>query len=612
MPLPVVRISLMTHACHELISTARIVRIGLMIGLAGCYFSAGSVRTWGAPDSGSADIDYPLAVFNYSSLQRLRDGADFLFQTADQQSRAEGIDPWIKSVLHDLNGIDRHRPFGIMIYQQSGLIGTPVAIAYVPVTHRTDALDTLAFHNGLIDPSDGLAERHSIRFGERFHIRTRFRGDYLFLVGPDGDDDVLERNFPDPSRLSARQSSQHDLSIALLLKFLPPGLKTLFVEFFKNQSMAEFQQRDGESESAYRLRRASGESWLDLFEKVVNQGEELSIGSRIDSVRRRILLDLEIIGTPGSKLIVLLQSLVGKRTHFFNLLQNPAALTMSVSWLIDSKQRGLTNQFLNTAEKDFSDMAERGGLSGMTQRIGPIFKSLQATAETGHFDAFLQCTGDESGGLAWVGGVKLLSNRSLPTQMTEMLQWAEDRLNEHHAIENIELSIDAINSYPIHRLQGGQIDNWLWPTFAKSPYLFFHVTPQVVWFALGRDSAVEILKNAITQTAMPQHPQKNGDRIPFQVSAHATHWIDFASDPLLDKFGFSRPALALFHSENDSIRVQVRPKNNGMSLAVELEEGFIELWGRHISRLMDDGAIRRPRSEPRAPQIDPTAEDGEK
>ena len=109
MPLPVVRISLMTHACHELISTARIVRIGLMIGLAGCYFSAGSVRTWGAPDSGSADIDYPLAVFNYSSLQRLRDGADFLFQTADQQSRAEGIDPWIKSVLHDLNGIDRHR-----------------------------------------------------------------------------------------------------------------------------------------------------------------------------------------------------------------------------------------------------------------------------------------------------------------------------------------------------------------------------------------------------------------------------------------------------------------------------------------------------------------------
>ena len=213
-----------------------------------------------AQDDRSNEIDYPLVLINSAGVQRLRNSAGFMFQTAQQQTKLDGLDPWMETTLKDLKGIDRDKSFGMMLYLAPGLIGAPVGISYIPVTNLDDALTTLAYGTGTITPVDGKSGRHEIAYGERFKIRTLHRGDYLFLVGPDGSDDALDRNFPDPTKLTARLSSQYDIAISLLIKSVPPGIKTLFVEFLKNQSQAEFQQKDGEPESSYRLRRANGES----------------------------------------------------------------------------------------------------------------------------------------------------------------------------------------------------------------------------------------------------------------------------------------------------------------------------------------------------------------
>lgn len=581
---------------------SRSLRFAFVIVVAGSCLVTGAGSTALAQSDASNEIDYPLVLINSASVQRLRDNAGFMFQMAQQQNKVDGLDPWMESTLKDLKGIDRDRPFGMMLYLAPGLIGAPVGISYIPVTNLDEALTTLAYGTGTIAPVDGKTGRHEISYGGQFKIRTLHRGGYVFLVGPDGAEDALDRNFPDPAKLSARLSSQYDIAISLLIKSIPPGIKLLFVEFLKNQSQAEFQQKDGEPESAYRLRRANGESWLELVDKVVNQGEELTIGGRMDPQERRAHIDFEIAGTSDSKLAKFFQDMAGKRTYFGNLLQNPATLTMSISWLLDAKQKGLFTQFFEVAKKEISERADKDGVAGVSPVIDPIFKALLASAEAGHIDGFVQLTGEEPGKFALIGGTKLTASRNLPTQISELLQFAKDNPNGNELIGKLELATDAIDSYPVHRIQLNPPDKPGQKMFGETSHLYLYVTPQAVWFSFGGDAALATMKEAIAQAALPQDPMQNRNRVPFQFVTHAKNWLTVASEETPRQVSFNENARASFESENDAMRLDVRPTDSGVRLRVEFQEGFIALMGRGISKGIDEGTFNGP---PRGQQRPP-------
>ena len=581
---------------------SRSLRFAFVIVVAGSCLVTGAGSTALAQSDASNESDYPLVLINSASVQRLRDNAGFMFQMAQQQNKVDGLDPWMESTLKDLKGIDRDRPFGMMLYLAPGLIGAPVGISYIPVTNLDEALTTLAYGTGTIAPVDGKTGRHEISYGGQFKIRTLHRGGYVFLVGPDGAEDALDRNFPDPAKLSARLSSQYDIAISLLIKSIPPGIKLLFVEFLKNQSQAEFQQKDGEPESAYRLRRANGESWLELVDKVVNQGEELTIGGRMDPQERRAHIDFEIAGTSDSKLAKFFQDMAGKRTYFGNLLQNPATLTMSISWLLDAKQKGLFTQFFEVAKKEISERADKDGVAGVSPVIDPIFKALLASAEAGHIDGFVQLTGEEPGKFALIGGTKLTASRNLPTQISELLQFAKDNPNGNELIGKLELATDAIDSYPVHRIQLNPPDKPGQKMFGETSHLYLYVTPQAVWFSFGGDAALATMKEAIAQAALPQDPMQNRNRVPFQFVTHAKNLLTVASEETPRQVSFNENARASFESENDAMRLDVRPTDSGVRLRVEFQEGFIALMGRGISKGIDEGTFNGP---PRGQQRPP-------
>ncbi len=572
----------------------RLLRCVLTTALVWSCLATGWSSSARAQGDDSNEIDYPLVLINSASVQRLRDNAGFMFQAAQQQKKVDGLDPWMESTLKDLKGIDRERPFGMMLYLAPGLIGAPVGISYIPVTNLDDALTTLAYGTGTITPVDGKSGRHEISYGERFKIRTLHRGDYVFLVGPDGSEDALDRNFPDPIKLTARLTSQYDIAISLLIKSIPPGIKLLFVEFLKNQSQAEFQQKDDEPESAYRLRRANGESWLELIDKVVNQGEELTIGGRMDPEKRRAYIDFEIAGTSDSKLAKFFQDMAGKRTYFGNLLQNPATLTMSVSWLLDAKQRGMFAQFFEVAKKEIAERADKEGVANVAPVLDPIFKALLASAEAGHIDGFVQIVGNEPGRYAMIGGTKLIATRSLPTHVNDLLQFVKDNPNGNETIPKLELAAAEIDSHPVHRIQLTPPDKPGQKMFGESSYLYLYATPQAVWFAFGGDAAMDALKEAVAQTALPQDPMQNRNRVPFQFVTHAKNWLTVANEETPRQASFNETARASFESENDAMRLDVKPTDTGIRLRIEFEEGFIALMGRGISKGIDEGVFNGP------------------
>lgn len=539
-------------------------------------------------------VDYPLVIFNVASVQRLRDNANYMFEIAERPEMIDRVDRWFVNSLKELKGIDLQRPYGLMLYMPPGFFGAPIGITYVPINNLDDAVQTLAFGQGTVTPVEGKKGYHTIRYGESFQIRTRQIGGYLFLVGPDGDDETLEKIFPDPIKLTSRMSSQYDAAISLQIKNVPPTTRQLFLEFVKNSSQAELQQRDGEPESSYRLRRANGENWLEFVEKVVIQGEEFTIGGRMDPATRKSNIDLEIAGTSDSKLAKFFQDMAGKRSYFGNLMANPSTLTMSISWLMSEKQRPQLVNFFEAARKEIAAGSKNGKTEGLSAVVDPVFKALIATAEVGHFDFFAQITGTEPGQFGLLAGTRLTASRSFPSQFSDLLQFAKDNLNENDVVSKLEIGSSEIDSLPVHRLEVSPPDKPGQRMFGETAHLHLYATQHALWFAFGGDSALQVLEEGLAQVAAPQDPQQARNRIPFMLVTHAKNWLSVGDDENPRAVALNEQASAAFNSENDSLQITMRPTDNGVRIRAEFEEGYVALLGRGIAIGDDSGVFSRP------------------
>jgi hypothetical protein len=539
----------------------------------------------------STSIDYPLVVINAASVNRLQDSARTMFEAAERPDMVEVVQRWTANTLKELKGFDRTRPFGMMLYLRSGFIGAPIGISYVPITNLDDALETLAYGTGTVSPVDGKGKYNDIRYGENFKIRTRQVGGYLFMVGPDGEDDTLDKIFPDPVKLTSRLASQYDFAVSLQIKNVPPTIKSVFIEYLKMSSQAELQQRDGEPESAYRLRRANGDTWLELADRILTQGEEITLGSKMDGGTRKAHVDFEISGTSDSKLAKFFQDMAGKRTHFGNLLTNPSTFTMSASWLLSEKQRPLLTSFFEAAKKDIAKETEKNNKQGINKLLDPLFKVLLASADVGHVDLIAQLVGTEPQKFALVAGARVVGSRNLPNQITDLLQFVKDNESDNDLLAKLEIGANEIDSLPVHRLEINPPDKPGQRMFGETAHLYFYASPQALWFAFGGDSAMDNLRDAVAQVALPQDPQQGRNRIPFMFVTHASNWLTVASDEQPRAAEFNEQARASFKSENDAMQILVRPTDSGVRLRVEFEEGYIALMGRGFTKGIETGAF---------------------
>ena len=545
-------------------------------------------------DTTSSEVDYPLVVFNVASIQRLRENAGLMFESAERKEMTDLVDQWMVDTLKETKGFDRTRPFGSMMYLNSESFIRPIGVTYLPVTNLDDALQTLAYGNGTITPVEGKTNRHEIRFTENFKLRTFYRGHYLFFITPDAGETSLDFNFPDPEKLTTRLSAQYDVAASCLIKSIPIGLKTVALEAVKNQMIADLQQRDDEPESVYRLRRASGEGWVDLLDKVVNQGEEFTIGGRLDPETKTGRIDLEIAGTSDSKLAKFFQNMAGKKTYFGNLLTNPSTFTMSASWQLEEKQRKLLVTYFEAAQRDLAKTTDRDAETDLGKIVDPIFKTLMTSADVGHLDGFAQLNGAEQGNFVLLAGVKLSTSRNLPSQISELLSYLKDNPKGSELLTKLDLDVDSIDSFPVHRLPINPPDAPGQRMFGESAQLYLFANTQAIWVAFGGNPALDSLKESVASVALPQAPQQNRNRVPFQFITHAKNWLSVADTENENTVKFNERAQASFESDNDAMTIEVRPTDRGLRLRTEFEPGFLSLLGRGIASGIDTGAFQRP------------------
>lgn len=584
----------------------RILRAGLSV-LALIIGSLASVR---AADRPATEIDYPLIVVNAASIDRLRENAGTMFESADRADMIDRVDQWMAGSLKETKGIDRSKPFGMMFYMSTSNLFSMTPISYLPVTDLKEALQTLTAESATLIPVEGNQDRNDIQVTNNVRIRTLYRDGYLFIVGPEGDDASLDRHFPDPEAMVARLSSQYDIAGSLMIKTIPPGLKTLILAYFKAAAQGALQQKDGEPESVYRLRRANGEVWIDLAEKIANQGSEIILGTRMDPEFNRALIEFEIAGTRESKFAKMFQKMSGKKTAFGNLLNNPATITTSLSVLFEENHRKLFSKYFEVLQKEtiasFKDEEDRVDFQKITD---PLFKTLLTTCDVGHLDAITQLNGTAKGEFTAIGGLRYATSRDVPARIEDLLEFLIDGASDNDLIAKFELAFETIDTYPVHRLKLGHFGESA-RFFGEAPYLYLYPTPNTIWCAIGSDTALETLKESIQTAAQPQDPAQVKNQAPFQVIMRARKWLA-ASDNVNDEKSFAGRANSSFTADNDAMIVELRPTDSGLRIRTEFQGGFVALMGHSFATGIERGSFaprnannRRNRPDPNAPPKD--------
>ena len=513
----------------------------------------------------------PLLIINVASVDRLLSDVRYLFTAAGRGGINEQITEGITG-FNDLKGLDRTKPLGRMIFLVSGLPPSFNIVDYVPVSNIESLVQTIAAGQGELKKVPAEKDRYEI-VGARGNRQVLLRNGYAFISD---DLDSLVRKFLDPVKLTASLSTRHDIAVTLKLNSVPDGYKNVLLDLLRASAYASLQQRDDESDEPYQIRRASGENVLEILDLVMTQGEQITIGINASAESKDVVLDVIVDAKKDSQFARSMKELGSKASYFGQLVDDKAPLSLSMSWVMDKREKGNLTEFLQLAEPRLAAQLE-----AVAPAVRDLFTALGATAQAGHLDAFFQFQGKPAGKMVIVGGLKVQQGKKLGAAAREVLR----EIQKNPEVGTLELDVDNHAGVSIHRMQVGQgqpaAEEGI---YGRKPAVYLGTGPRAVWFAFGDSGALAALKQSIDKiNSGRRRITRNKRGAPFQVVLNMNRWLE----SLDQESSFATLARQAFANGGDHLQVDIRPTDTGVRLRVRAEEGFIRLLGMSIGRLVD-------------------------
>jgi hypothetical protein len=538
-----------------------------------------TAKTQETPDSG------PLVIVSVASVERLLKQADLTFDTAGRAELSETVNGLLERV-GDLKGLDRNQPLGLLIYLQ-GI--TPQVVAFAPVTNLDNLLKTIEI--GPVTTKKISEDRIEIT-GPRQTLKGKIQKGYAFLSNTD---EALDHDFGDPAKFTAKLSATYDIAASISLKTLPAFTRDLFLGFMRTQTEINLQRRDGEPEGGFRIRKADGMRNLEFIELLLTQGEEVTLGWNVSQSERNAALEIIATATPGSELASNFNELRAVRSYFANLIKDTSKypLVASLSWKIDKSGQKFMKELFAGIELDLGKQLAKAAnpkdadatatVDSPTDRaLHDLLDVLRDTAQAGHFDLAAQFVGEPGKPFVLLGGLKVTDGDKLSSAVTDIIT----RLKGNADLAEVQVNVAEHKGVRLHRIQGKQSNAQEEKLYGTKPSFYVGAGGKVFWFAVGGDNALVELRKSIDIVDKPIADTVT--TVPFQFVMNFSRWMELFGGGESTSNGFASRAKSAFNKGGDTLRIDVKPLENGMRMRVQLDEAFIRLLGQEIGRRVDD------------------------
>lgn len=519
-------------------------------------------------------VRVPIGMVTVRNLDQSLANIGTVFEAAGRTDMTDMINTFLEDKAGNLEGIDRTRPFGIMIFLDDSLPPQPTPVAYIPIDdleafERTASLGPLK-----PEKVEGSEDRYKLGGGRR-NMSMLIEHDYAFATR---NEYILEDGMPDPLDYVSGFASRYDASVSIQLRNVSPLIRDVFIATLQTSAQAELQQKDDESAAAHKIRKANGQSMLELITQILRDGEQATLGLEAHPEDQTAALELSIDAKPESEFSKFMQNLGGAKSSFEGLHSELHPLTMSVSWMMDRREKTMANGLIEGAEIGLAEQ--------LPVEIGPTIKrladSLRATVEQGHVNGIFQFVPVEDRKFVLIGGLKLVGSNSFGTALREVLS----EVSGLDGIDSVDLDAHEHQNVVLHRLQGTSSGREEERIYGGPPSVYLGSGNGVIWFGLGGDAVVDELDFVIDQYLASAAIPESGSTAPLQVVFRMLPWMDLPERENADPLERELAGEAMSDG-GDAVRVEVRPNENGMRVRMQFEKGFVRLLGLAISTQFD-------------------------
>ncbi len=473
----------------------------------------------------------PLATVTFASADRFVEEARYIFDAAGTPEAFKLVENWLSGSLNDLEGFNREKPFGVMVYLPVAFPPLPEFIAFVPVD-SVEAATKLVEKAPVVISKTSEEGRYEV-IGPNRTYPILLRDGYAFMpLGNNPPQEALDRKLPNPAQLLASQAQQFDVSVSLDVDSLPIATRTLLMSVITAGISTQLQQRDGEPEGAYRIRKTEGARGLDALNQFIMECQKITIGFDVVQEEHAVNIDFVIDALEGTKLLKEILQSTERPSYFIPLLDENAAVSLSMSSMMADRDKEAYIEMMDGIRMEVTRLIEKNKLGATPDENSPIGKGLSAiqkSLEVGHVDVFAQFYRDSSGKLAIVGASRVEEGDAMGAGLLDAMTRLKD-VDEIKQAGTLQIGSGEHQGITFHRLTFAQQPAEAVEVFGKDIGMTVGVGARSVWAVLGGDESYNTLKGVMDQLEESnQTPQEFRTPPNFRVIMNINQLVEMAT-----------------------------------------------------------------------------------
>ncbi|MDX1962238.1 MAG: hypothetical protein SFX18_03730 [Pirellulales bacterium] len=524
----------------------------------------------------AAAADKPVAVITLAGIDAIMSDVDYIGTVTNNPvvkgEKLEGV-LLLPTNGIGLNAFDKSKPWGVAVFAADGEY---YGIGMLPIKSLDDLMTaTKNFVQGPTDEGNGV---QSVQLQNGATLMIKEVTGYLFIS------DKAEHlaDLPaDPVALLGTLPKEYDFGMRGFMQNVPEKDREEIVSQLKIGMDQSLQQREGEDDNAFELRKKYVEKMSADFEQAVNELETITIGLNIDSAKRAAYLDFAATAKPGSKSAQQAATLVNVTSLFTGFINPDAGITGNMSSQLSSEDIETASMLIKSGSEALKKELEKDGelsedkLAMAKEIVNELVEVAIKTVQGGQLDtAGNVAMGEKSLSVALAGLVA--DGTAVENVVKKVVDFAKEDITD------VKLNSETYKDVRFHSLGIPLPEPELQDVFGENMPIVVGIGPKAVYLGVGKDGAKLIKEGLDASAAAGPKPVD-----PVAINSALTPVVTFAHSMKPDPMGEVLKETLSNSSGKDHVQFYIKAIPNGSQGRFQIDEGVIQLIGVGASQAAD-------------------------
>jgi len=516
-----------------------------------------------------ADDLKPVVVVALPSYDNLSADLTFIGQVADMPQLPKQFEQAAASLNggKGIVGLDKTKPIGAAMVLDAA--GQPKFVGFIGSTDLKALLGSLPLQAN--DKGDGSFDLMSPQGPVHF---VQQNGWAIFSNAPD-----LIKSVPaDPSQLLGGLDKDYGAAVRVNIQNIPAQMRDSFINLIKFGAEASLQQKPGEDDSDFQLRKGTAEAMLKQVEKVAHDLDQMTFGLAVDPTEKSVHVDISVTFVAGSELAKSVSEKASGKSDFAGFLLPNAAVTLNMSQKLGPDDIAQLLEMLKSGrskvqsqiEKD-PNLTDEATQKAAKQLVDELFDIGESAVKSGKMDAGAALILDPKA-LAFAAGGYVPDGSAVEKMFKKFVELGQ----ADPKFPPVKFDVEKYKDVRFHNMAIPMTDDEQGKKlFGDTLEVYLAVGDHGAYLAFGK-GAVDLIKSVIDKSAAGASETLP----PFQLNVALSPIAGFVDAIQPGNPAVSAVAQILAATNGkDHLKIHSKMIENGSTVRIEAEEGVLKVIG---------------------------------